>query len=796
MRSRVILSVAICLLISTLPCLASAGEQDDPAALLRRARVADEVEKDTEQALALYARVWALAPQTPLGLHAGLRLSQLLEDKAKVLDLLKDLTERHTSRMSDEQKRQVHGAMAALLEPGQNAMTPLGTVFVRGESDSRSARSPVELMIAQIFRAHNIRALPLRKNSSAAYRDLDEELEALGEPGRVVLARMVDEGHPDEAYSAAILLQRADAVTALRGYARAIRTGRADFRARVVQAAQSFINSPEVSPTMIATFLPLLELEHIKDVHNSIVQLLAKHMTDEQLIEQRNKTSELRWTWANVALGRGLPEAVALLTKEAAAGDAPEWAIDVLRATVSQRSQVNAQNVYKFDTDQLDTETLATLFRLSVDAQAHGNPAKSFYLWKRLGAALRKRGVWEPLRSAVWRRVFDHDDARVRSALIGTLHSARDANEPVVLPEEIFTTEEDWDRLAGLLGARDELGRAVVRGPWMRTHVPLWRAVLKRVRKADKEQRIRMYQGITEALGYEVPEALWPQCMAYVAELDHSEGYQGTPQWIWLAAGKTADPRLLDILRNNLAFLHTRTNVRTALLAYQNSGGKGVIEFCKHVLAAKVAGLDDWALTALHRSKDPAGWDHLESIANTTAYRNVIVALLDAADPRQRDVLMAYCAQAARGEWDGKPFLSARNMLVKRAEKFRLREAVPFLVREYEEEASNEVRRSEVMGAMDAIRDHHERLEFFQSWGSDEDGEEKVLSMLSDEDAAIRRAAVMSLAALQGPGALPRLLEIAKTDKDEGVRKAALEAIERVATASKLPPATTEQRAK
>jgi HEAT repeat protein len=89
---------------------------------------------------------------------------------------------------------------------------------------------------------------------------------------------------------------------------------------------------------------------------------------------------------------------------------------------------------------------------------------------------------------------------------------------------------------------------------------------------------------------------------------------------------------------------------------------------------------------------------------------------------------------------------------------------------------------------MDEIRAYHERLASFETWSKNGDTAKKdVLALLADPDPEIRRAAVLSVAAMGDVDALPTLLKIAKEDKDPRVRAAVFDAVERLSKSGGAP---------
>ena len=117
-----------------------------------------------------------------------------------------------------------------------------------------------------------------------------------------------------------------------------------------------------------------------------------------------------------------------------------------------------------------------------------------------------------------------------------------------------------------------------------------------------------------------------------------------------------------------------------------------------------------------------------------------------------------------------------RKELVEAAQVLHMTEAIPFLLEEFRGGYSELAAK-----AMDDIRAYYERLATFQGYSAgSQTAIASVLEMLDVEDSDIRLAAVQSYAALAGKEGLPRLLQIAKSEKDPGVRKAALAAIERI----------------
>src|SRR5205814_533890 len=126
------------------------------------------------------------------------------------------------------------------------------------------------------------------------------------------------------------------------------------------------------------------------------------------------------------------------------------------------------------------------------------------------------------------------------------------------------------------------------------------------------------------------------------------------------------------------------------------------------------------------------------------------------------------------------------------AEEMAISEAIPWLLRVVKEPTSYGTSAGQ---AIDAIHDHQERLARYEAYARGAaSGREEIEKHLADADPEIRRAAVLALSAYGDREVLPRLLSIAKEEKEPRVRQAALDAIERIAKSPREPtPAAPEK---
>lgn len=123
----------------------------------------------------------------------------------------------------------------------------------------------------------------------------------------------------------------------------------------------------------------------------------------------------------------------------------------------------------------------------------------------------------------------------------------------------------------------------------------------------------------------------------------------------------------------------------------------------------------------------------------------------------------------------------------------RLEEALPWLLTELkggDPEAADEVAQ-----AIDTIQAHHARIARLEARATvTRDARADVEPMLDDPDPDLRVAAILSYGAIAGRDGLPRLLRLAKDEKDPGIRRAILETIDRIAKSPPpaAPPAAPE----
>jgi hypothetical protein len=266
----------------------------------------------------------------------------------------------------------------------------------------------------------------------------------------------------------------------------------------------------------------------------------------------------------------------------------------------------------------------------------------------------------------------------------------------------------------------------------------------------------------------------------WIAVLDalNADAPPSNVQMLVDAASRSGDPAFLELVRKNVEPRVTRLG-RSLLGALPAYRGPGRIEFALEL--AQDPELRTYVLWMLAGETDPRA-------------RQVVVELArdrDAEDaPRAIEALVHAGAVAeVRGlirvqVVTPRAPLDYRSALIEAAKVLHLADAAPFLVHEFREGPLS----SEASAAMDQIRKYHDRLAAFEDWQREAaSGKQELTTLLKDVDPDIRRAAILSLAAMGGTESLPHLVRLAKEEKDPRVRQAALQAVERLATRVDAP---------
>ncbi len=312
---------------------------------------------------------------------------------------------------------------------------------------------------------------------------------------------------------------------------------------------------------------------------------------------------------------------------------------------------------------------------------------------------------------------------------------------------------------------------------------PFWDAFLDAATGFDAMSLKSVLDAMRGLTGPAAPARLGPRWVEFVGHRAYAAafawGLQEGILWPARAAAKHGGVAFLDLLRKTVLVPQwTSTNWAQGVLSVlPDYAGPGRLEFALDALAhpkARHSVMRDFVLELLPAQ---GGEAQVEAIAKLVGERrdDAAAALLEALVGRRA---VAHVVRLAEVEASAATPGSTdyRKGLIRAVSGLHLREAIPFLLREFKEGLS-----SQAAQAMDEIRAYHERLASFEAWSKGGGGARKDLAaLLADPDAEIRRAAVLSIAALGEVDALPTLVRLAKEDADGRVRAAALEAVERL----------------
>jgi hypothetical protein len=248
------------------------------------------------------------------------------------------------------------------------------------------------------------------------------------------------------------------------------------------------------------------------------------------------------------------------------------------------------------------------------------------------------------------------------------------------------------------------------------------------------------------------------------------------------AAARSGDPRFLALVRDR-TFDGRWTGLGERLIGrLRQYAGPGRLAFAREALGQSNYDDQHTIVWVLAEDPDPKGRTTVSDLARSRTDAKARLAIAYLAETRATAELTALFAAEAQAATLAPA--AYRDALVEAAYALNLREAFPFLLREFREGDSDDAK-----NAMDRIREHHERLALYESWTSGvESGKRDLAALLKDGDPEIRRAAALSLAAMGDTDSLPTLVRFAKDEKDPRVRAAVLEAVERLSKEPKRAP--------
>jgi|GEM_PF-2941484 len=187
----------------------------------------------------------------------------------------------------------------------------------------------------------------------------------------------------------------------------------------------------------------------------------------------------------------------------------------------------------------------------------------------------------------------------------------------------------------------------------------------------------------------------------------------------------------------------------------------------------------------LARPGDDGDLPRVEEIAASRTAPGARAAVAVLATGRHHDALVRIVVPLAGKTVPATPWARTLHDAVR---TLRLREAIPWLLAEAKDgdpDAADAFAKT-----IDAIHAHHERIAKFDALGTAaRDARAEIEPLLAEADPELRSAAIVSYGAIAGRDGLPRLLRLAKEEKDAAVRASILETIDRIAKAPIPPPA-------
>jgi hypothetical protein len=737
MRRRLALALAL-LALAFAPRARAEEETTDPAELLRQGMQAETGDRDLEKALTLYRKVVELGSGSDAARDAALRVASILETQGKATEAfvaLRLVTERFATRLDDAQKRAVQEAMVRLIPPGGRIEGPLGEVH-KPATGADAPDSPLAAKIDEI----------LSTPGTNAYTNL----KLVGSDALPVLERTVVRGSYEKAKLAASIHAAIGGLQSLPVLEKIILSGDPFARGAAVHGLGSLPQTPEVTEALARLVDRLLADPAIAGNHEALIEMLRPRLSPTQLMDRHLAGGPYDLMWLRAALDDGAPGSAARTLELAR----------VRAGRETQNLAIRAVNRFG-NSRELSGLPLEGL-RALVD-RLLSSPESNAQVTGQVLAAMARHPANPDGAHEAWDRVITLAPERRRGVAEVLL---RHYGPP---PPGFFEDRE---------GAREVLPLLVGSTPFEATPTAegFWNAMGDLLATTDRGTSRWL---VSQALGrakVPPPASFNQAALAYL----EGAGRESDSEQLTGAAARTNDPRYLALVRAQLP--KPESGARTALLhgLTEHYRGPGLLELVREALPA--ANGED--LRRLLGALGPAdeGVRVLAEVARqrTTAAAGAAVERLLRLDRVAELRSLAEeesSASTAAHSW----FL---RELVTASQQYRLREAIPFLLREFRSNGS-----AHAQGAMQQIRGHYDQVASFEEWLARDGRRDKaeLSNLLSDADPEIRRAAVLSLAALGDKEALPRLVRIAKDEKDARVRQAALQAVERLATAPVAP---------
>jgi hypothetical protein len=812
-RVRSLLALPFALVLLASP---PARAEDEPPRfaeeLLRMAEAAEKIDRDASKAIDLYRRALAAEASPSTKATALARLAALLEETGRLDEAIEtyraldaalakgdgDPRLRIRARLglarSLERSGRLAEAAATLdleeqfafhLDAQQrvaiaDSLARLRARLVPDREPVNRLDTPLEAKVRSLLKRYD--EAP-KAEKIQVEREIVELLRPVGAGVIPALERQIRTASPTMAAFAAELVARIGGTPGIDLLERIAADDRDGFaQGAALSGLLTVQSSPERSSRLLAAADRLMEVPSLADRRESLLLLATSHASGEEALDRYRRGEPDASAWLHVALLRRAEGAVAVAA-QVARGTGKDAAR--ARAALVELGQSNVQAASK-GAPLLSAEQVDGI----VDVMLANEAALDHAQLGVLGDLLRLRLQATPpadrdrVAAALWRRALE----------VGT--SARRAR---VVSEMLAGTPHERLSIPAATWADETLGPEIVRLGAFASDIlndlrsipndgPQWDAVARALPGLTPQAATSVLGalGAGQPGGFAAPPRLGAAWIDVLRRLPLDPRY-GQVRWLVEAAARSGDPAYLDLVRENV--VPRATPLGTLLLKeLRDYGGPGRVDLALDLLRAA----DDDALSVgleiLARSDDPRARESLEEAAAERTDRGakavITLARLGATKPLVRLMQPAYVRQDPPAS---EAYLLA---LVEAARSLRTREAVPFLLQQFREGRLNV---SGVAGkALEEIRAYHERLEDFERWT--ESQQEDLDVLLKDPDPEIRRAAVLAVAASGGRDVLPRLVRIAKDEKEPRVRAAALQAVERIAAreeAAAKPPETT-----
>ncbi len=563
MRTRFTTAILGSVLVLGLSPLARAGDPpaEDPASMLRRARVTETVDHDLPKAMDLYRKVFAAAGDSDTSRDAALHLMDLLEargDRPGALEFAKALTDRFGSRLDDTMKRQVHETMARTLPAGSHAKSPLGDVYVLPAPGSASnpAPSPLETKILAILSRLDVVEDKERNNVEVSV------LSALAPVGRdalPVLERVMNDSRPERARFAAQAFAKIGQKDAIPGLVKAIREGDGFARASAVGGLAMVEANASTSPALVAAIEPLLGLASLAELRGRLIQQLAKHLGAAACLDRFERGGDDARQWLYEAASRdGMATAERLLKSAAGPSGLPADLVASAGRVAGLRKDVWNGNEYTWTPEDpaVPGATRQGLLAAVVKGPAS---AASVAAAASIAGAIRRTGSPTEQTAAsasAWGFALDAKDVDLVEQGVADL--ARYGVEPAVETLASAPRAAAFQTALATIclsntGERSTLLRTLFQPALFGSPV-LW-AVLERAidtGTVDADPMTSLINRIREVIGSDLPppteDARWLRVLEGHPAL---EPYIDQPSLSWMrrAAARPGDPRILEIAR-------------------------------------------------------------------------------------------------------------------------------------------------------------------------------------------------------------------------------------------------------